>query len=110
MLFKDKTKECGSNEVYLKCGTSCPKSCNNLDPLVCDRRCNNGCFCKDGYVLYFDGITCVLPEKCKKKTTNIFNKSKSIRMKSGLNRDYGFIYPKYTYYPYKRYYYSFNQR
>jgi hypothetical protein len=55
------------NEEYLKCGTSCPLTCENLDNnntnKLCTEPCVEGCFCKAGYVLN-NNRKCVLPNEC----------------------------------------------
>lgn len=58
---------CGENEEYKSCGTLCQKTCNELDHTVTIKcyndTCNEGCYCKEGYVLNKRG-NCVKPEKC----------------------------------------------
>ncbi|RWS09059.1 von Willebrand factor-like protein [Leptotrombidium deliense] len=56
--------QCGENEIYDECGTSCPDTCENKDKQndECTDDCNVGCRCKDGYVL--NGKKCIRPEQC----------------------------------------------
>lgn len=58
---------CGPREEYLKCGSSCPPSCDNYNNtcLACTEQCVSGCFCESDYVRNSDG-KCVKPEKCRK--------------------------------------------
>ncbi|KHJ89305.1 trypsin Inhibitor like cysteine rich domain protein [Oesophagostomum dentatum] len=41
---------CGSNEIYVTCGSGCEATCQNPKPTVCTVQCVNGCRCKTGYV------------------------------------------------------------
>ncbi|CAF0823545.1 unnamed protein product [Adineta steineri] len=63
---------CDENEEYKSCGTICRKTCNDLDSTSMKKcyndSCNEGCYCKEGYVLDNNG-DCVKPEECSKKTT-----------------------------------------
>lgn len=58
---------CGENEEYKSCGTLCQKTCNDLDGrsmIKCyNDTCNEGCYCKEGYVLNHNG-DCVKPRQC----------------------------------------------
>lgn len=45
-----RAEECGENEEYNECGTSCQDSCLEQQPRVCNTMCNQGCFCKQGFV------------------------------------------------------------
>uniref|UniRef100_A0A914VTS1 Thyroglobulin type-1 domain-containing protein n=1 Tax=Plectus sambesii TaxID=2011161 RepID=A0A914VTS1_9BILA len=55
---------------YSTCGTSCAKSCNNLNP-ICTSSCTAGCFCREPYVLadqFNPNARCVLPSECTSST------------------------------------------
>ncbi|CAL1266711.1 unnamed protein product [Larinioides sclopetarius] len=54
---------CTEDEEYQECGSACPSTCENIDP-ICPRICRRGCFCKKGLVKRRDG-KCVKPEKCQ---------------------------------------------
>jgi hypothetical protein len=58
---------CGENEEYKSCGTLCQKTCNELDhtsTMKCySDTCNEGCYCKEGYVLNNKG-DCIKPHQC----------------------------------------------
>lgn len=56
--------KCGENEVYTTCGTSCPETCS-FKPQICNYLCNEGCFCKDGFVRDSNGA-CISRELCEK--------------------------------------------
>ncbi|XP_069599013.1 chymotrypsin inhibitor-like [Ranitomeya imitator] len=55
--------DCGPDKEYNSCGSACPPNCTHLNGVPCNRRCNPGCFCKDGYVEL--GEFCVEKEKCE---------------------------------------------
>uniref|UniRef100_A0A8L7YLU3 TIL domain-containing protein n=1 Tax=Brugia malayi TaxID=6279 RepID=A0A8L7YLU3_BRUMA len=59
---KKRSRICGPNQEYRKCGTACPKTCNGL-PENCTQHCVDGCFCKEGYVLDLD--KCIPEDSCK---------------------------------------------
>uniref|UniRef100_A0A0N4TEC4 TIL domain-containing protein n=1 Tax=Brugia pahangi TaxID=6280 RepID=A0A0N4TEC4_BRUPA len=59
---KKRSRICGPNQEYRKCGTACPKTCNGL-PENCTQQCVDGCFCKEGYVLDLD--KCIPEDSCK---------------------------------------------
>nr|QRN45229.1 zonadhesin-like 2 [Tineola bisselliella] len=56
------TPKCiGAHEVYNKCSSSCPRTCENKDKdIICDTKCNAKCECKKGYVR--DGAWHCIPE------------------------------------------------
>ncbi|RWS26660.1 scavenger receptor cysteine-rich protein-like protein, partial [Leptotrombidium deliense] len=56
--------QCGENQIYDSCGSSCPDTCENKDEQdrVCTDDCIVGCRCKDGYVLH--GDKCIIPKQC----------------------------------------------
>lgn len=58
-----------SNQEY-KCGTVCPKTCENYDQVIsCTKQCVFGCHCENGYVLN-ENQECILPEQCPAKPCN----------------------------------------
>lgn len=66
--------ECGDNEVYSTCGSSCPKTCDTLEESqTCTKECVSGCFCKNDTVR--DPITkkCVTEEMCPNRKYLLFN-------------------------------------
>uniref|UniRef100_A0A4Q8K3Q6 U28-Liphistoxin-Lth1a_1 n=1 Tax=Liphistius thaleban TaxID=1905330 RepID=A0A4Q8K3Q6_9ARAC len=58
---------CGEREVFKRCGSNCPRSCQSMrsgiQSPVCSNQCVPGCFCEDQYVRGFDG-KCVFPRDC----------------------------------------------
>ncbi|XP_035679036.1 IgGFc-binding protein-like [Branchiostoma floridae] len=55
--------ECPANSTYSNCTSPCPATC--LDPTApdqCDRSCEEGCECNEGFLL--SGQDCVLEEQC----------------------------------------------
>ncbi|XP_035227821.1 zonadhesin-like, partial [Stegodyphus dumicola] len=60
---------CRKNEEYNNCGTACPPTCSNPNP-VCTRQCVKGCFCKKGYIKNDDGH-CTRRELCPKRSCGI---------------------------------------
>ncbi|KAF9988444.1 hypothetical protein BGZ75_009391 [Mortierella antarctica] len=61
--------DCGKNELYSNCGSSCPNTCENINsgPRICTLNCVSGCFCTAGLVRRKDG-QCVHRSKCKAST------------------------------------------
>ncbi|CAB3230461.1 unnamed protein product [Arctia plantaginis] len=55
---------CDANEEFLSCGTACPGTCKQPDPIVCELACSMGCFCKAGYVRDTASGQCVTLDKC----------------------------------------------
>lgn len=56
---------CGPNEEYLKCGTGCPKTCIGLpETSECIDKCEEGCFCKDGFIKVTEGGACIPKDSC----------------------------------------------
>ena len=48
---------------FTECGTSCPKTCENLNrDLYCKESCLDGCFCPAGLV--FNGKKCIHESQC----------------------------------------------
>ncbi|KAF9287787.1 hypothetical protein BGZ68_001258 [Mortierella alpina] len=58
--------DCGKNEFYNDCGSSCPVTCENINsaPAFCTLNCVPGCFCTPGLVRRKDG-QCVQESQCK---------------------------------------------
>ncbi|RAH58777.1 chymotrypsin inhibitor-like protein [Aspergillus piperis CBS 112811] len=54
---------CGSNEVFHTCGTSCVATCSEPNPASCTLACIPGCECEEGYIRN-DAYKCVLPTDC----------------------------------------------
>ncbi|KHJ43166.1 trypsin Inhibitor like cysteine rich domain protein [Trichuris suis] len=77
-----KTK-CGPNQVYLRCGPSCPLTCEDVlrpKPKMCTLQCVRGCFCKGGYVLD-EEKNCVPRRRClksRKRQPGLKEKAKTI--------------------------------
>ncbi|XP_069599011.1 cysteine-rich venom protein 6-like [Ranitomeya imitator] len=63
---KKKCEACSGNTTYVQCGSKCPRTCNKM--YKCTAECNEGCFCKEGYVLLDDKSKCVRKEECPKST------------------------------------------
>ncbi|KFM65462.1 von Willebrand factor, partial [Stegodyphus mimosarum] len=57
--------KCPENQYYDVCGSDCPLTCDNFNTPEeeCDRMCNRGCHCEEGY-LKTDRNRCVKPEDC----------------------------------------------
>lgn len=54
---------CGANEFYSDC--LCEKTCENLlEADACDNQCEEGCFCRPGYVRNGSGL-CVVADDCE---------------------------------------------
>uniref|UniRef100_A0A914QJH8 TIL domain-containing protein n=1 Tax=Panagrolaimus davidi TaxID=227884 RepID=A0A914QJH8_9BILA len=63
-------KECGKNEEWQECGSTCPPSCpRRWPPLgpgpICTEVCNPSCQCRKGFVRSFNG-KCIRPKDCPK--------------------------------------------
>ncbi|CAF3348387.1 unnamed protein product [Rotaria socialis] len=62
---------CEENEEYQSCGTLCQKTCKDLvstTTMKCyNDTCNEGCYCKEGYVLNENG-DCIQSSECSGKT------------------------------------------
>ncbi|KAI4494295.1 hypothetical protein M0802_008978 [Mischocyttarus mexicanus] len=56
---------CPKNSHFTDCGTPCPLTCENYNkqPQPCAFVCMKGCRCKEGFVLYKNGM-CVRPSEC----------------------------------------------
>ncbi|XP_011050597.1 PREDICTED: chymotrypsin inhibitor-like [Acromyrmex echinatior] len=46
----DAAPNCGQNEYFNSCGSSCQPTCQNPTPQICTLACVAGCECTDGYV------------------------------------------------------------
>ncbi|CAG2103604.1 unnamed protein product, partial [Medioppia subpectinata] len=60
--------KCSKNEVYMKCGSDCGHTCDDImrNEIKCPEVCLTGCFCKPGY--FRDGRQngrCVRSQHCK---------------------------------------------
>ncbi|KAI8128887.1 hypothetical protein FF38_07678 [Lucilia cuprina] len=55
--------QCGKNQEYTDCGSSCPLKCNDNSLQICSLKCIVGCQCKPGYFLK-NNNECVLPQEC----------------------------------------------
>ncbi|XP_075980688.1 serine protease inhibitor swm-1-like isoform X2 [Anticarsia gemmatalis] len=62
--FYGKDSICGPNEEFLACGTACPLTCKQPEPLICGLACSMGCFCKSGYVRDTVNDKCVTLDQC----------------------------------------------
>ncbi|XP_077512070.1 chymotrypsin-elastase inhibitor ixodidin-like [Amblyomma americanum] len=56
-------RHCGPNEVYLQCGTACPRVCGRAPPRFCTYQCVSGCFCRRGFIRASYG-NCILESQC----------------------------------------------
>nr|XP_022916007.1 cysteine-rich venom protein 6-like [Onthophagus taurus] len=56
----------GANEIYKVCGTRCQDYCGKPEGMVCPAICQEGCFCKDGFIRANDNVTvgCIPVEEC----------------------------------------------
>ncbi|RWS00389.1 von Willebrand factor-like protein [Leptotrombidium deliense] len=66
-MKRQRKNKCPKNQQYDKCGSSCPKTCGNMNEKddMCDESCKIGCRCRDGFVL--NGRKCILSEECPQK-------------------------------------------
>ncbi|XP_076389767.1 chymotrypsin inhibitor-like [Megachile rotundata] len=55
--------QCGENQVWDNCGSSCPTTCEDSGPKTCIMQCVAGCTCKEGFVKNSVGA-CVSPSQC----------------------------------------------
>ncbi|CAG2123192.1 unnamed protein product, partial [Medioppia subpectinata] len=68
---QSQNQDCGPNEVYNSCGSSCPDTCEsvlkgNKYQQTCTMQCVSGCFCRDGLVKDGSG-KCVSTDVCRHK-------------------------------------------
>jgi hypothetical protein len=54
---------CTSDKQFLNCGSACPATCRNPNP-VCTEQCVRGCFCKNSNFLLTDDGRCVNRNQC----------------------------------------------
>ncbi|XP_076637005.1 chymotrypsin inhibitor-like [Colletes latitarsis] len=54
---------CPKHEIWNDCGTSCPPTCENPRPEICNMMCREGCECRPGFLRNKDG-QCVHRFKC----------------------------------------------
>jgi len=61
-------KECGPNEVYSTCHSSCQEDCRTRGKIVaCHQDCKQGCACKPGYIRFAlpnSKADCITNETC----------------------------------------------
>lgn len=63
-----RSADCGENQVYTKCASQCPKTCDNwIHNKSCLLECKPGCTCKADYVLEKETNKCIPKEKCRKR-------------------------------------------
>uniref|UniRef100_A0A348G6B1 Chymotrypsin inhibitor 2 n=1 Tax=Odontomachus monticola TaxID=613454 RepID=A0A348G6B1_ODOMO len=55
--------QCGENEIFTTCGSSCPGTCGNPSPRACTLACKIGCECRQGYLRNGQN-RCVLTHQC----------------------------------------------
>lgn len=55
--------QCGPHSVWNDCGSSCPATCEDLEP-ICTYECNPSCECEIGYVYDNNGICTLLDNHC----------------------------------------------
>lgn len=57
------------NEEFKTCGSSCTKTCDNptLEGVMCNRKCNIGCFCREGMLKNTLTNKCIPPSECPVK-------------------------------------------
>uniref|UniRef100_A0A224XGR5 Putative Protease inhibitor n=1 Tax=Megacormus gertschi TaxID=1843536 RepID=A0A224XGR5_9SCOR len=55
-------------EVYHRCGTACPLTCDNYNnpPNGCIKLCVSGCFCTGNLIRDTSSGRCVTPNRCRK--------------------------------------------
>ena len=51
-------------QEYMECGTACPLTCKEQDPVPCSRQCVPGCQCPRGTVLDEENKRCVESHLC----------------------------------------------
>merc|ERR1712136_305111 len=57
-------KRCPENQVYMTCGTGCPKKCGQVDSESCTKRCIDGCGCPRGLPFMKPSRECVQKSGC----------------------------------------------
>uniref|UniRef100_A0A1I8C148 TIL domain-containing protein n=1 Tax=Meloidogyne hapla TaxID=6305 RepID=A0A1I8C148_MELHA len=75
---ENKRENCENDtrKEFLKCGSSCPLGCDQLNrPFRHCSPCSSGCFCKNGYIFVnsseWEISECVLPSECPKQQKEI---------------------------------------
>ncbi|KYB28685.1 Chymotrypsin-elastase inhibitor ixodidin-like Protein [Tribolium castaneum] len=56
-------QQCGRNEEYTTCGSSCQERCSRRANTVCTLNCQRGCFCRRGFLRNRNGV-CVPESQC----------------------------------------------
>lgn len=73
---------CKANEIYLSCGPSCPRTCEDIfnpdRPRICTMDCRQGCFCKEQLVRNTKNNQCIRPEQCSNGFSTIYVKTSLI--------------------------------
>lgn len=69
--------ECGLNEYYEFCGSTCLESCKALrynftSPGDCEETCEEGCFCKPGFRRHPSTGSCLLESCCPEKDPQVY--------------------------------------
>ncbi|KAF8774719.1 Serine protease inhibitor swm-1 like protein [Argiope bruennichi] len=59
----DPAPKCPKNAIFIKCGSPCPPTCDDLQPEPCEEKCTTACYCKPGYLKRKDDV-CVRPIDC----------------------------------------------
>ncbi|GBM17519.1 hypothetical protein AVEN_193797-1 [Araneus ventricosus] len=68
-----RVEECGKNEEFNSCGSTCFPTCfNHYYPQICIRMCIPGCYCKTGFVQTRNG-SCIIPRDCPREITDAFS-------------------------------------
>lgn len=60
-LFAEK---CANTQYFSECGNNCGKICYEEEIAGCDKMCETGCFCKDGYFYHRENKTCIEAQNC----------------------------------------------
>lgn len=58
------TVKCKDNQHFSECGNNCGKICYEEETAGCDKLCDIGCFCNEGYFLYKTNGTCIPAQNC----------------------------------------------
>ncbi|XP_075538918.1 chymotrypsin-elastase inhibitor ixodidin-like isoform X1 [Dermacentor variabilis] len=56
-------RPCSPREVYLQCGTACPRICGRPARTFCTYQCVSGCFCARGFIRTAHG-NCIPENQC----------------------------------------------
>ncbi|XP_033229798.1 venom peptide SjAPI-like [Belonocnema kinseyi] len=81
-LLQPEDSACGKYGIYQFCGSACWSQCSSYNPdseESCLAVCGPGrCQCYDGYIIDDEADNkCVLPQDCKRNSTNKKNHKKS---------------------------------